>query len=76
MDRINKFKKLKEHPMMGKDFKKLSSAEYMECITFLTFTDSLNRNEYCSRVNRWKLDQPNERTKNHTIMWSLLIQSA
>lgn len=75
MSRLKNFEKLMDHPMLGKDFKRLSTQEVGECLNFITETDSLDKNAYCEKVNRWKLDRPDLRTKNHTIMWALLLQS-
>ena len=75
MSRLNNFYKLESHPMLGKDFKKLSKMELADCLSFLKETESLGKNDYCEKVNRWKLDRPDLRTKNHTIMWALLLQS-
>lgn len=74
MSRLEKFKKLKTHPYLGKDFKKLKESEYNECIGFLESTEGYPRDVYVIALNRWKLDEV--RSKNHTVMWSLLTECA
>jgi len=73
--RLDNFLKLKDHAMIGKDFKKLTALEVGECVHFINENEGLDSNKYAEKANRWKLDQPEARSKNYTIMWSLLIQS-
>lgn len=73
MGRLEAFEKLKSHPMIGKDFKKLKKADIEECIRFIQEHDHLDKNEFAIQVNRWKLDEPKQ--KRHSYMWGIVLQS-
>jgi hypothetical protein len=73
MSRLQNFEALKEHPMLGTIYKKLSAADIELCRAFLRETESLSRDEYSLKVNRWYLDKP--KPKRLSDMWALVLQS-
>ncbi len=75
MNRLRRFESLRFHAMMGKDFKRLTRQEIDECTAFIAERAELSDSEFMHQANRWKLDQPEQRSKRHGIQWSLLISS-
>lgn len=73
MSRLENFRKLREHPMIGKDFKKLSQAELTICEIFIQEREGMTNDQFMHDANRWYLDQP--KPKNYDYMWGLVIQS-
>jgi hypothetical protein len=74
MSRLQNFEALKGHPMLGNIYKKLSNTDLDLCREFLRETETLTREEYCMKVNRWYLDKP--KPKRLSDMWALVLQSA
>ncbi len=72
--RLEKFRNFCHHPIQKKLARKLTEAEFDECVAFIEDHEHLDRNGFVFKVNRWKLDQP--KTRNHVIMWNLLVQVA
>jgi hypothetical protein len=73
--RIARFHALSMHPMLGRDFKKLSLAEISECQSLMIELEDLSDDDFLLRINRWKLDQPEKRSPRHGIQWGLMAQS-
>lgn len=74
-DRTSRFNNLALHPMLGRDFKKLTLSEVLECHALLESLSDLDDQSFLLRLNRWKMDQPEKRSKRHAIQWGLLSQS-
>jgi hypothetical protein len=74
MKRLEAFRQFKDHPMLHKDYNQLSAAQSIECERFIIDHDHLDANAFAEKVNRWKLDKPELRTKKHSVQWGLLLQ--
>ncbi len=72
--RLAKFRSFCSHVIHKKQALRLSEAEFDECVAFIEDHADLSKDDFVFKVNRWKLDQP--KTKHHTDMWSLVLQSA
>lgn len=72
MDRIAKFKALENHPMLKKQYTKLTKKDHSFCIDFLT-SNKLDKNEMAFKINRLFIDE--EKPKNWLVMQELLICS-
>jgi hypothetical protein len=70
-----KFKKLDEHPMLGKDYKKLAPLELAFCQSFISDTSNMTDDEFAHKVNRLGLAGELENFKNKSLIWALLSQS-
>ena len=75
MKRLQAFHDFAAHLMLGRDYKRLSVEERAECEAFIKLNDWRDFNGFAEHVNRWKLDRPEQRTKRHSIQWSLLLQA-
>ena len=75
MTRLLHFEKLSTHPLLKRDYAKLSQQELRICREFLAKTEHLDNYDYALALNRWTLDHPEERTTHHTLMWSLLTEA-
>lgn len=75
MSRIHRFQSLYNHPFLSREINALPKKYIDECIQFLAQTATLTDEEYALAVNRWRLDQPELRTKWYPIQWALLTQS-
>jgi hypothetical protein len=73
MSRIEKLNQLRSHPMIGKDFKRISKEALEEVEAFILARENMSDDEFMHDANRFKLGQ--EKGKFHTIQWSLLIQT-
>ena len=71
--RVSAFESLADHPMLGKDYRKLNQGELSLCREFILAHDHLSFGDFSLAVNRWGLDS--ERPKRHTLMWSLAMQA-
>ena len=72
--RLEKFHSFKTHPYHGKDFKKLTKIDLVIIEDFILKNDSLSKDDFAEKANRWGLDQTN-RPKNHVVLWSFIFQS-
>jgi len=75
VSRAERFLSLKGHAWLGKDYAKLSQKQLDECAAFLQQHSELTDNEFMHQLNRWKMDQPEARTKHYPLQWGLLSQS-
>lgn len=75
MNRLIKFESFAQDLMLGKLYGKLTTDELRLCREFLITNAGLDRNQFCEKVNRWYLDNPNK-PKHLTDMWALVLQSA
>lgn len=72
MERIDYFRdRCTNHYLYSKHAKKLSEAEFDECVDFIEEHDQLSHLQFEYAVNRYKLDQV--KPKNHAIMLELLL---
>lgn len=69
--RREKFEILREHPWLGKIFRKLTLADMKLCIEFLNLHESKTIDEFEFLVNRMFLDK-SDRPKNSGIIQELL----
>lgn len=74
MTREAAFLKLVEHPMLGRQIKKLNNFELGLACGILYETESLNDDDFASKVLRLWLDNDNK-PKNWVIIEELLIAS-
>lgn len=73
MSRQEKFNALRDHAMNGRLFKKLSQTEIALCEEFIRESEHLDRDAFAEKVNRWYLHE--QKPKNATTMWALVLQS-
>jgi hypothetical protein len=71
MTRLDKFYALKNHPMLGRSYKRLTLDEIAICVKFINETEHLNINEYAHLVVRLFLDKP--KPKHWTYIEELLM---
>ena len=76
-DRLNNFRKLREHLIIGKLFKGLPQAAIEECEQFILDNKHLDTNGFTTAVNRWLIDDHSSpfRGKVANKMWALVSQS-
>ena len=74
-NRMHRFNELSKHPMLGKDFKKLTLSEVLECHALIKNLSDLSDDDFLLKINRWKMDQPEKRSPRHGIQWGLMAQS-
>jgi hypothetical protein len=76
MNRLEKFISLKDHPMLGITYKKLSAVEIGWCVHYLEETKQQNNDEFIHQVNRLGVTHCLElkQFKRHSDMWALLSQ--
>lgn len=71
LGRLERFRDLcSKNFMYQKLARKLTEAEFDDCVAFIEDNSDLDNNEFAHKLNRWKLDQL--RSKHHTDMWALL----
>lgn len=73
MTRIERFQSFQSHPMHGRDIRRLSKLELKIVEEFLEALSESTDDEFMLAANRFQLDMP--KSKNYSIMWSLLIQT-
>lgn len=74
MTRLDCFKNFQFHPMLAKDYKRLSKEEHSQCLVFIINNDDLDKSEFAAKVNRWFLDNPNK-PRRWTLMCDLVMQA-
>jgi len=75
MRRIDIFRSLIKQYFYRSIYKRLNKKEVALCEMFLIENESLNRNEFTLKLNRWFLDEMNK-PKRHADMWALLSNVA
>jgi hypothetical protein len=54
--------------------KTLSDKDLGECEAFIVAHDHLGGTEFAAALNRWKLDQPESRSKSYPTQWAVLCE--
>lgn len=72
MTRLQRLNTLKDHPMLGKDFKRLSMAQLIEIEIFITDREHLNDDDFMHDANRFKMDDADRNMKVYAIQWALI----
>lgn len=76
--RLEKFRSLKDHLVIGVCFKHLGKKEIEMCEKFILDNDHLDQHEFAFTANRWMLNVPSDQRpsqKKYSAMWALIIQS-
>ena len=73
MKRIDRFNELQNHPMLKKEFKRLTKTEFNFCVEYLRATENLDDNSYAEKTNRIGIETKLE-FKNKVTIWSILSQ--
>lgn len=76
MTREDYFNSFNDHPMHQKLINRLSDEEHGACLLFLKDNETLNNDQFVSKLNRWYLDKPATRPKHYSEMWALLSCAA
>jgi len=74
MTRLEMFRSFKNHPLMKRAYKRLSSREIEECEMFLFVHGDLDYSEFNVILNRWYLDAKNK-PKRFKEMWILVCEA-
>lgn len=74
MSRIEKLNQLRSHPMIGKDFKRLSEKALREVETFIRAREHMDDGQFMHDANRFQLGEPKD-MKVYSIQWSLITQT-
>lgn len=72
MTRLQRLYALKNHPMLGKDFARLSMFQLTEVEVFISDREHLTDDEFMHEANRFKMDQAGRDMKVYSIQWSLI----
>lgn len=78
MGRIENFRALRGHLIIGTCFRVLKDAEVEDCEKFIHEWDHLNQDEFALKANRWFMDVPESQRpsqKKMSAMWALVMQS-
>lgn len=73
MTRLEAFISFEKCPMRAKMIKKITEAQYIECVGFIEENDSLEPWAFEQKLNRWKMGE--EKPKQFTYMWSLILEA-
>lgn len=74
-NRLAKFQALSDHPLLGRDFKRLRDDELAFCKEFLVASSDLSDDQFCHDVNRLGLKGELATFKNKSLIWAMLSQS-
>lgn len=74
MTRLEKFDSFKNHPMLSREYNKLTKANIALCEAFLIETAALDNSSYVLRVNRMFVDSAEK--PRHWIAINELLLSA
>lgn len=74
MSRLSRFHAFRDHPMLSREYNKLTKANIALCETFLIETAGLDNSSYVLRVNRMFID--NKEKPKHWIAINELLLSA
>lgn len=78
MSRLERFRSLRDHMIIGSVFRILSAADVESCEKYIMAREHLNDQEFAAQVNQFMVDVPREQRppeKKLSAMWALLSQS-
>ncbi len=73
LDRYDRFRSHRQHPMLGKIYNRLGPNELSFCRDFIMRTSHMTDDQFIFTVNRIDLDKP-VKMAHSTDIWALLSQ--
>lgn len=72
MTRLKRLNALKDHAMLGKDFKRLTAGQLAEIVVFIANREHLSDDDFMHDANRFKMDDADRNMKVYAIQWALI----